>query len=329
MNRTDRLLGLLLELQRNRTTRAEDLAAKFCTSKRTIYRDIHALSETGVPIASQPGQGYSLMEGYFLPPLSFSSEEATMLLFGSGLVATHFDAQYRQAAHSAAGKIEAVFSSKLREEVKNLKESIHLIDYDALAHNGASERLQRIRRAILDRRTIRFRYHTRYARNGSSEMNTREADPYGLLHAGTAWYVAAHCHLRQAIRHFRLERIAELEVLDQKFIRPANLSMKPAGDQQRTVTVRALFESDSAPWVRESPSYYCTAMEDTAAGLLVTLTVRFETQIVPWLLGWGSKVQVLEPESLRSVLAAEAAAILKKHSAADITLSQHAPTLVS
>jgi len=70
-------------------------------------------------------------------------------------------------------------------------------------------------------------------------------------------------------------------------------------------------------------------VEDTAAGLLVTLTVRFETQILPWLLGWGSKVQVLEPESLRSVLAAEAAAILKKHSAADITLSQHAPTLVS
>lgn len=72
MNRTDRLLGVLLELQRCKRVRAEDLAALFETSKRTIYRDIQALCETGVPIIAQAGQGYSLVEGYFLPPLSFS-----------------------------------------------------------------------------------------------------------------------------------------------------------------------------------------------------------------------------------------------------------------
>src|SRR5215212_7956016 len=105
MNRTDRLLGLLLELQRKRRVRAEDLAATFETSKRTIYRDIQALSETGVPIVSQPGIGYSLMDGYFLPPLTFSGEEATMLLFGSSLVASYFDAQYRKASHAAGRKI--------------------------------------------------------------------------------------------------------------------------------------------------------------------------------------------------------------------------------
>src|SRR3954453_18210148 len=116
MNRTDRLLGLLLELQRVRKVRAEDLAAKFETSRRTIYRDIQALSETGVPIVAQPGHGYSLMDGYFLPPLTFTGEEATMLLFGIGLIAGHFDAQYRQAAHAAAGKIEAVLSGPLRDE---------------------------------------------------------------------------------------------------------------------------------------------------------------------------------------------------------------------
>jgi len=329
MNRTDRLLGLLLELQRNRTTRAEDLAAKFSTSKRTIYRDIQALSETGVPIASLPGHGYSLMDGYFLPPLTFTSEEATMLLFGSGLIATHFDAQYRQAAHSAANKIEAVFSSKLRDEVKNLKESIHVVNYDAVGCNGTAELLRQIRGAILARKTVRFRYHTRYATHGTSEINTREANPYGLIHAGTAWYLAAHCHLRQSMRHFRLERIADLEVLDKQFVRPPNLCMKPGGEEQRSITVRALFEPDTAPWVRESPSYYITSMEDTACGLLVTLTVRFESQILPWLLGWGAKVHVLEPESLRRLLATEAAAILEKHSAADITLSRRSSTLVS
>ena len=79
MNRTDRLLAILLEFQRKGARRAEDLAATFETSKRTIYRDIQALCESGVPVVAQPGVGYSLVEGYFLPPVSFSVDEATML----------------------------------------------------------------------------------------------------------------------------------------------------------------------------------------------------------------------------------------------------------
>ena len=95
MNRTDRLLAIILELQGKGRQRAEDLAETFETSKRTIYRDIQALGEAGVPIVSIPGLGYSLMKGYFLPPLSFTTDEATMLILGSDLMAQSFDAQYR------------------------------------------------------------------------------------------------------------------------------------------------------------------------------------------------------------------------------------------
>src|SRR5437588_970923 len=87
MNRTDRLLAIILELQGKGWQRAEDLAETFETSKRTIYRDIQALGEAGVPVVSLPGRGYSLMKGYFLPPLSFTTDEATMLLLGSDLMA--------------------------------------------------------------------------------------------------------------------------------------------------------------------------------------------------------------------------------------------------
>ena len=93
MNRTDRLLAIVLELQGKGHQRAEDLAETFETSKRTIYRDMLALGEAGVPIVSIPGRGYSLMQGYFLPPLSFTTDEATMLLLGSDLMAHNFDAQ--------------------------------------------------------------------------------------------------------------------------------------------------------------------------------------------------------------------------------------------
>ena len=88
MNRTDRLLALVLRLQSNGRQRAEDLAASFETSKRTIYRDIQALCESGVPVVAIPGQGYSLVEGFFLPPVTFTTDEATMLLLGANFMAS-------------------------------------------------------------------------------------------------------------------------------------------------------------------------------------------------------------------------------------------------
>ena len=90
MNRTDRLLAIVLELQGKGWQRAGDLARTFECSKRTIYRDLQALGESGVPLLSQPGRGYSLMDGYFLPQLSFSTDEATMLLLGSDVMAQAF-----------------------------------------------------------------------------------------------------------------------------------------------------------------------------------------------------------------------------------------------
>ncbi|HWZ18246.1 MAG TPA: HTH domain-containing protein, partial [Ktedonobacteraceae bacterium] len=132
MNRTDRLLAIILELQGKGRQRAEDLAETFETSKRTIYRDIQALGEAGVPIVSIPGLGYSLMKGYFLPPLSFTADEATMLMLGSDLMAQSFDDQYRSAALSASCKIENVLPEKLREEVYYLQDSIRFITTDAM-----------------------------------------------------------------------------------------------------------------------------------------------------------------------------------------------------
>src|SRR5207302_10656001 len=132
MNRTDRLLAIILELQGKGRQRAEDLAETFETSKRTIYRDIQALGEAGVPIVSIPGLGYSLMKGYFLPPLSFTTDEATMLILGSDLMAQSFDAQYRSAALSASRTIEIVISVKMREEVRFLLCRFRFVIDDAL-----------------------------------------------------------------------------------------------------------------------------------------------------------------------------------------------------
>ena len=332
MNRTDRLLAIILELQGKGRQRAEDLAETFETSKRTIYRDIQALGEAGVPVLSIPGRGYSLMKGYFLPPLSFTTDEATMLLLGSDLMAQSFDAQYRAAALSASRKIEGVLPEKLRDEVRSLQDSIRFVTSDAMEQPTEMEKLLQLRRAILQRSTIRFRYFTRHPSStveaegdpgvsihhhtspAAPAQSTREADPYGLVHFFNAWHVIAYCHLRQGIRNFRLDRIDDLVLLPKTFQRPANFKMgESKSDQRRSMLVRAIFDKEVARWVRESRSYYVTCEEETSDGLLVTLKAHQESEVLQWLLSWGSHVRVLEPKTLRQRIAEEAQGMLRNH----------------
>ena len=308
MNKTDRLLAIVLELQGKGKQRAEDLAKTFETSKRTIYRDIEALCEAGVPLLSIPGRGYSLMEGYFLPPLSFTTDEATMLLLGSEFMAQNFDAQYRVAAHAANRKITSVLPEKLRNDVAYLQKSIRFITTEQ--RPAEIMMLQQVRRAIIERVTVRFAYSKRY---GQDTQTTRDADPYSLVYVTGTWHMTAYCHMRKDIRIFRLDRIDALEVLPQAFVRQPGIILEEYQGRQRDITVRVLFDHEVIRWVHESRNYYIVAEEETPEGLLVTLHIRQESEIVQWLLGWGQRVRVLEPESLRQRLMDEARGILERY----------------
>jgi predicted DNA-binding transcriptional regulator YafY len=311
MNRTDRLLAIVLELQGRRHARAQDLAGVFETSVRTIYRDLQALGQAGVPLIATPGRGYSLMEGYFLPPLSFTTDEATLLLLGSDVMAQSFDAQYRAAAQSASRKIAGVLPEKLRAEVASLRESIHFGIEGASLRPDAAAKLQQLRRAILARVTVRFHYYARHSADASRQPRFREADPYALGHLGNAWYLTAYCHLRHDVRNFRLDRIEDLSLLDRAFARPPRFqAFRRNLFEPGSFDVRVLFDHDVERWVRESPSFFAVAEEETPDGLLVTLHVRQEDEILQWLLGWGRHARVLAPDSLRRRLADEAAAML-------------------
>jgi predicted DNA-binding transcriptional regulator YafY len=313
LNRTDRLLAIVLELQAQGWQRAEDLAARFEITKRTVYRDMQALSEAGVPIVAVPGQGYSLAEGYFLPPLAFTPDEATMLLLGGDFVAQNFDAQFRAAVQAAGRKIEAVLPEKRRAEVREFQRGIRFISGGT--EGGATQRwLPPLRRAILERRTVRFQYHARFAPEGGAAGRPRQADPYGLAHVSGARYLVGYCHLRHDLRHFRLDRLEALALLDKTFERPADFQLdlgQPA--DPRPIVVRALFSPAAARWVQEDRQFFAVGEEARPDGLLVTFRVRREAEILRWLLGWGAQVQVLEPASLREQITREAEALLRNH----------------
>jgi len=307
MNRTDRLLGIVLQLQAKGWLRAEDLATMFEISKRTIYRDMDALTEIGIPVISSPGQGFTLVEGYFLPPVNLSADEAIVLLLGAGTMADSFDDDYFRAARSAASKIRASLPATIAMAVDQLESRLRFVQSVSQTTNLSV--LRRVRSAVVNQRRLCFTYHTRYVSDGQPPANRREVDPYGLIHHGETWYLVGYCHLRQGMRHFRLERIEDLKTLPRSFERPAEFTLAEKEDD-RDVTVRVLFDGAVARWVREEPLFFQDSVEERGDDLLVTYRVRQLDEIVRWLLGWGAQAQVLEPAALRHLLASEAQAML-------------------
>ena len=308
MNRTDRLLAIVLELQGRKNCRAEDLAAIFETSKRTIYRDIQALCEAGVPVVAIPGLGYKLSEGYFLPPLTFNADEAVMLLLGTNYVADNFDQEYQTAALSACRKILGVLPEKLVTEVQQRQERIKLINMT----DNQPANLKVLRRAVIENQVVTFEYH---ARSGNSdEPLAREVEPYALIFIDGAWYLSAYCYLRRGMRRFRLERISQLKFTAKNFQRQPDFKLgESSSNNDRAVTVKVLFSQLVARWVRESRYFFISEEEETDEGLRVTLTVRKETDALAWILSWGKNATVLEPEALRQHILEESRQIQENY----------------
>jgi len=315
MNKTERQLAITLELQRSKVFRAEDLAAQFETSVRTIYRDIQALSEAGVPIVGAPGQGYSLMEGYFLPPVGFTAEEAVALLMGSDFIEQRLDGEYVSAAKGARRKIEAVLPEQVSGESARVRETMRLLHIgESVTGQKEKDYLGQVRGAILERRKIRFSYLKKVSESDGKRESRRKVAPYGLVLVQGNWVLIASCDLRQDIRHFRLSRMTELTVLEESFSMLPGFdlgSYHPSDDRNTQVLVRV--NPGIADKIVETSSFYMEAMEAQKDNLLVTFRVRYPEELLPYILGWGGEVEVLKPESFRLRIRAEVEKILKRY----------------
>jgi predicted DNA-binding transcriptional regulator YafY len=309
MTRTDRLFAIVLDLQARGRQRAEDLAARYETSVRTIYRDVMALCEAGVPVVSLPGFGYALPDSYFLPPLTLTLEEVTALSLGADHVAATLDASYSDAAVRAQSKILAIVPQPIRESLERTRGAMKLVG-EPPAADGELDALRTLRTAILEERVVEFLYHGR-ARDDSQ----RRVAPYGLARLGPRWYLIAHCYERVAQRLFRLSRIEALAVTPDRFERPPDFAIGPMRNEEPgEVVVRFRFEAPLLRWMRERLAPFDATVEEEGEAYVVTMRVQDEDYLIGWLLSWGSKVTCLEPSSLRERVLAEARTILERES---------------
>ncbi|MBD0276335.1 MAG: HTH domain-containing protein [Flavisolibacter sp.] len=149
MNRIDRLAAILIQLQSRPLVKAQDIAAKFSISLRTVYRDIRALEEAGVPIIGEAGTGYRLMEGYKLPPVMLNQDEAAAMLTAAKLMQTMSDAPLSKYYNSALDKIKAVLRSTEKYHIAEMDEHIAVVSHPTFVYEKPAElHLPKILQAI-------------------------------------------------------------------------------------------------------------------------------------------------------------------------------------
>ena len=297
MNRIDRLFGILLQLQSKKRVHSKELASAFEVSERTIFRDIAALAELGVPITTEWGEGYSLMEGFYLPPLIFTPDEASSLFLGARMLSCQAAGKLADASHQALVKLEAALPKATSEQVEELSETIRFM-LPERRFNLDDRRLMTLRQAIKHRQVIDITYHS-YIRD---EVTQRQVEPYELIYGGDSWYVRGHCRLRHDTREFRLDRIDGLRLLDETFTRRI---LSESGGDYEIVQVR--FAAEDRRWVDEYQNYAFQYEETLPDGSVIMIYhPNHALEMKPWLLMWGARANILSPLSLRAAIREEA-----------------------
>src|SRR5215469_14851623 len=208
MRRADRLFEIIQRLRRRRVVTAASLAEHFEVSERTIYRDIADLIASDVPIEGAAGVGYSLRKGYDLPPLMFSDGELEALVFGARMVQSWSDADLGKAADAALAKIETVLPAHLRKVIEDRS----LWAPRDVRRVRINFDFSRMRAAIREHHKIGF-----YYRDEKGAETHRKARPLTLWFYPPIWLAGSWCELRNDFRWFRLDRMNEVEFLDETF----------------------------------------------------------------------------------------------------------------
>ena len=207
--RLSRLTAILTQLQTKRLLTSTELANKFSVSVRTIYRDIRALEQAGVPIITEEGKGYTLMEGYKVPPVMFTEAQANALIIAEQLVLKNKDASFIKGYSEAIEKIKAVLRYSQKDKV-NLLSARTRFDQN-INRERNSNNLSELQFALTNFRLVNIDYI-----NADEKSTSRIIEPFALLSTEN-WLLVAYCQLREEFRFFRLDRIKKLQVLNEYF----------------------------------------------------------------------------------------------------------------
>ncbi|RIW13441.1 YafY family transcriptional regulator [Algoriphagus lacus] len=213
-----RLTSILVQLQSKSLVTSTDLAKKFGVSNRTIYRDMKALEEAGVPLIVEEGKGYFLMEGYRIFPTMFTESEVNALITAEQLVLKNSDSSFAKEFSEAVSKIKSVFRQGLKEKAEWLSNHIAFIQNPN--EGGSFNHLSNLQLAMTNFNCVELIYTNR-----NEELSQRTVEPFSIYNTKDNWVLVGFCQLRKEFRAFRLDRIKQLNVLSKRF-EPHKLTLR-------------------------------------------------------------------------------------------------------
>jgi predicted DNA-binding transcriptional regulator YafY len=310
MHRIDRLSAILIQLQTKRVVAAKEIAERFHISIRTVYRDIRALEAAGIPIGSDPGLGYYLVEGYHLPPVMFTSEEAFALLTAGKLAEKFLDDAMKAHFDSALYKIKAILKDRDKDDLSRLNGRISVYKAAPDAPGTGPGFLADIERALCGKNVLSVEYRSSNAAGPVS----RDIEPLSMGFYEYRWYLVAYCRLRKEYRNFRIDRIAKLtqkdEVFDEKRHPPAPRLWERMLENKnlRQVTVR-FSRGTSGEIIKNRCILGFVEEKDLGGKTEMVLLVDSLEVLGKWLLEYTDDVEIIGPEELKLIMRKYAAAI--------------------
>lgn len=312
MNRIDRISAILIHLQSRRIVKASDLAERFEISLRTVYRDIRTLEEAGVPITGEPGVGYSIMQGYHMPPVMFSRDEMTALLTAEKLAGLLTDSVTHKHLNSAMLKIRSVLGNSDKEALESLDDKIAVLPNPYRRDDWRDTTVFKdITSAVEHKQVVEITYDS----NHSLETNCRKIEPVGIWFQAGRWHIVAWCRMRNDYRNFRLDRIIEHKVSAEKFktVHPKlEHFAKKTADERELKEVVLRFDKSTYLLLGDQKmfmGYVSQTVKDNQ------IDIRFLSPslegMAKWILMLGNKVQILKPKELKQEVVHQAKAFLE------------------
>ena len=307
-NRTERLFALVLLLQGKKQLTTKDLADHFGVSRRTIFRDLRALSESGVPLTYGETGGYEILEGYQLPPLMLSAREAATLLIGIDFMKLQSDASLRQDADNVGLKIRTMLPGEVKSYVERLGKSVALDPYwteSVSADSDTQGRWFQLSEAVARQRTVVMKYFV----ESRGEVTQRQVDPLGLVYYTDHWNLIAHDHLRNTIRNFRLDRIREMHVLTEKFDPPEGFDLdsylldKLGLEERQEVAI--WFADRVVDRARRSIPARILEEKKMERGTEFSFTFENMPYLAKWVVRFGADAEIKKPAQLIDEMKAE------------------------
>lgn len=302
MNRIDRLTAILIQLQTKRVVKAEEISDRFEISLRTVYRDVKALMEAGVPIGSEAGKGYFIVDGFHLPPVMFTQDEASAMLMAAKLVEKMTDKSVQKMFDAALMKIKAVLNDTEKDHIENLQSYITVFNSPGKPEEYPNDFITGIQHAAVNKEVLRLDYYS----NNQGELTIREVEPIGLFYYSFAWHLIAWCRLRNGYRDFRTDRIKSMKNTGVKFdarnlltLQEYLHSLRAANHEMHQVVV--LFDKPLDRYLSGTRYYYgYVSEEDLGSKVRMTfMTGCFKHFCKGMLLMQGNSVEIESPEEAK------------------------------